>query len=547
MTNSIGEIENNDVLFIIGSNATEAHPIIGNKMKKAAKKGSKLIVIDPRKTELAEHATLWLPLNSGTDAALVNGLIHIIMENGWENKEYIKERCTGLEGVMEVVKNYPPSRVSEITGISEEVLYETAKLYATTEKAGIFYTLGITEHTTGTANVMNLANLAMITGHVGIESAGINPLRGQNNVQGACDMGALPNNFPGYKNIVDETAHAAFEKAWGVKLNNVNGLRIPEMLDNAHDGTVKGMYVMGEDPVLTDPDANHVKKALSNLDFLVVQDIFLTETAKFADVVLPATCYAEKEGTFTNTERRVQRVRKAVEAPGEARLDWQILCDVANRLGANFNYSSAFEIFEEIRNVIPSYAGITYDRIDKVGLQWPCPSTDHEGTKYLHKGQFVRGKGLMVPVEYEAPAELVCDEYPIILTTGRMLYHYNIMTRHSSKLDEIRPEELAEINPVDAEKMKLSEGDFIRVTSRRGSVATKITITDRVKPGMMFMTFHYWESPVNELTNSAFDPITKTAEYKVTAVKVEKISKMSDLPVHLRDNLLNEAAITTEN
>lgn len=522
MTNSIGEVEFNDVLFIIGSNATEAHPIIGNKMKRAARRGAKLIVVDPRRTELAEHATLWLQIIPGTDAALINGLINIIITKGWAARKFIEERCEGYDNMWGVVQKYPPERVSEITGIPVEQLYAAAELYANTEQAGIFYTLGITEHTTGTANVMNLANLAMVTGHLGLENAGVNPMRGQNNVQGACDMGALPNVFPGYKAISDPANVALFEKAWGAKLNTQMGLRIPEMLDMAHYGKLKAMYVMGEDPVLTDPDANHVRKAIDNLKFLVVQDLFMTETAKYADVFLPAACYAEKDGTFTNTERRVQRVRRAAAAPGECRPDWEIICDIARLMGYNMSYRNAEEIFEEIRSLTPSYAGITYERIDKVGLQWPCPTTDHPGTKFLHAGSFPRGKGLMQGIEYEAPAELTNDEYPVLLTTGRMLYHYNIMTRHSNNLDTLRPHELAEINPLDAAKLDLAEGDQIRVTSRRGSIVARVTITDKLKPGVVFMTFHYKESPVNELTNSAFDPISKTAEYKVSAVKIEK-------------------------
>ncbi|TCS87048.1 formate dehydrogenase major subunit [Keratinibaculum paraultunense] len=527
MTNSIGEVEGNEVLFVIGSNTTEAHPIIGNKMKKAVKNGAKLIVVDPRKTELASMADLWLPLNSGTDAALINGLMHIIVKENWHDKEFIEKRCKGFENLLETIEKYTPEVVYRITGIPEELLYETAKLYTSTKKAGIFYTLGITEHTTGTANVMNLANLAMLTGHLGIENAGINPLRGQNNVQGACDMGALPNIYPGYQDVASKESRKFFEKTWGVPLNPNYGLRIPEMLDEALKGNVKVMYIMGEDPVLTDADANHVKKALNSLDFLVVQDLFLTETAKFADVVFPAACYAEKDGTFTNTERRVQRVRKAVKAPGECREDWKILIEVAQRLGAKgFDYEDAEEIFEEIRITMPTYRGINYKRIDKVGLQWPCPTEDHPGTPFLHKEEFTHGKGLMIPVEYEEPAELVCDEYPILLSTGRMLYHYNVMTRYLKSLNDIRPYELAEINPIDAEKIGVKEEDFVRVTSRRGSITTRVTITEKVKPGMMFMTFHYKESPVNELTNSAYDPITKTAEYKISAVKVEKVTEI---------------------
>lgn len=534
MTNSISEVEGNEVLFVIGSNATEAHPIIGNKMKKAVQNGSKLIVIDPRRTELASLADLWLPLKSGTDAALINGLMHIIMKEGWEDKEFLENRCTGLENILEVIKDYTPEKVSEITEIPEDVLYETAKLYTSTKKAGIFYTLGITEHTTGTANVMNLANLAMMTGHLGIENSGINPIRGQNNVQGACDMGALPNTFPGYQSVFEEKNLKFFEEQWGVEMSTVTGLRIPEMIDAAYAGDLKAMYIMGEDPVLTDPDANHVKLSLENLDFLVVQDLFLSETAKLADVILPTSCYAEKDGTFTNTERRVQRVRKAVEAPGEAREDWKILCDVATRIGGKgFDYKNPEEVFEEIRVTTPSYRGITYDRIDKVGLSWPCPTEAHPGTKFLHKGTFPRGKGIMLPVEYEEPAELVSEEYPILLTTGRMLFHYGVMTVNSKNLNDISPYELAEINPIDAAKYGVEEEGFLRVTSRRGSILTRVTITDRVKPGMMFMTFHFKESPVNELTNAAYDPITKTAEYKISAVKIEKVDEAPELELEL--------------
>ena len=523
MTNSIAEIEYNDVLFVIGSNPTEAHPIIGNKMKRAAKRGAKIIVADPRRTELVEYAAYWLPLIPGTDAALVNGLLYIIITKGWADKEFIEERCTGFDNLWNVVQNYPPERVSEITGIKEELLYRVADLYANTKKAGIFYTLGITEHTTGTANVMNLANLAMSTGHLGLENSGVNPLRGQNNVQGACDLAALPNVLPGYQTLSDPEQVASFEKAWNVKLNTNRGLRIPEMFDEVLAGKLKAMYIMGEDPILSDPDTNHVRKAVQSLQFLVVQDLFMTETAKFADVFLPAACYAEKNGTFTNTERRIQRVRKAVQPPGECLDDWQIICKLSQRMGYDMSYDTPQEIFEEIRELTPSYRGITYERIEKDGLQWPFPTTEHPGTKYLHAGKFPCGKGRMIGVEYEPPAELTNDEYPILLTTGRMLYHYNISSRNSKNLDTLRPYELAEINPLDAAEIGVSEDDQIRVTSRRGSIVTRVTLTTRVSPGLMFMTFHYRESPVNELTNSAFDPVTKTAEYKVSAVKIEKV------------------------
>ncbi len=526
MTNSIGEIEGNDVLFVIGSNTTEAHPIIGNKMKRAARNGKKLIVIDPRRTEIADYASHFLQLNSGTDVIFVNGLINIIIENDWQATDYIKERCEGYAAMAENVKKYTIDYVSKMTGISEDMLKEVAKLYATTEKAGIYYTLGITEHTHGTDNVMSLGNLAMVTGHVGIENAGVNPIRGQNNVQGACDMGALPNSYPGYKNVFDSDANEFFKNAWGVeKLDDKIGLKIPEMFEAAVEGRLKAMYIMGEDPVLSDPDANHVKKAFKSLDFIVVQDLFMTETAKLADVFLPATCYAEKDGTFTNTERRVQRVRKAVDAPGECRLDWEIVQDIANRISDyKFNYKSAEEIWNEIRTVAPGFAGISYDRLDKGGLQWPCPTTSHPGTMVLHKGRFARGLGNLQVIEYRPSAEVPDKEYPMLLNTGRMLFHYNVSTRFSKRLEALRPYELAEINPYDASRLELKEEDEIRVTSRRGSIYTKVTITDRVMPGTLFMTFHYMESPVNELTNSESDPITKTGEYKVAGIRVEKVA-----------------------
>ena len=529
MTNSVNEVFKTDLMFVIGSNTTEAHPIIGNKMQQAHRKGKKLIVVDPRKTELAREADLHISLKSGTDAALINGIMHIIIEEELYAKEYVESKVERFEEVKELVSKYNPELVSKITTVPVDQIYEAARMYANAERAGIFYTLGITEHTTGTSNVMNLSNLALLCGNIGIEGAGINPLRGQNNVQGACDMAALPNYFPGYHKVLEEENVKKFEEHWNCTLNRKMGLRIPEMLDGAAEGSVKAMYIMGEDPVLSDPDANHVKHALNNLDFLVVQDINLTETAKLADVILPATCYAEKDGTFTASERRVQRVRKAVEAPGQARIDWTILAEVSKRLGGHgFDWKCAEDIFNEIRKCIPNYSGISYEKIDRLnGVQWPCTSEDHEGSKYLHKGKFARGeRALMVPVEYEGPKELENDEYPIILSTGRALYHYNVMTRYSNALDGILPHELVEICAEDAAKYGLEDGDFMRVTSRRGSVVGRAKITERVKPGLIYMTFHFSETPVNQLTSAHYDPITKTAEYKVTAVNIKKVNKL---------------------
>jgi formate dehydrogenase alpha subunit len=522
MTNSLSEVENYDLLFVIGSNTTEAHPVIGGKMKRAVRRGANLIVVDPRHIELVDYAKLWLRLRPGTDAALVNGMIYLIITERWADWEFIAKRTEGYDDLWDVVQNYTPEVVSEITGVPVQQIRAAADLYAHTARAGIFYTLGITEHTTGTANVINLANLAMVTGHVGVPHAGVNPLRGQNNVQGACDLAALPNVFSDYRSVANPEVAATFEEAWNTSLSREVGLRTPEMFDAMLAGELKALYVMGEDPILTDADANHVRRAIANLDFLVVQDIFLNVTAQYADVVLPAACYAEKDGTFTNTERRVQRVRKAVDPPGQARPDAEIIADLSTRMGYTMDYESPAHIFEEIRRLTPTYAGMTYDRVDACGLQWPCPDIDHPGTPYLHEETFPRGRGRLMGVEYEAPAELVNDEYPLLLTTGRMLYQYNISTRQSPILDGLAPHERTEINPDDAGKLGIEDGAQMRVSSRRGSVMTRARITERVPPGILFMTFHYHETAANELTNSAFDPLSKTAEYKVCAVRVER-------------------------
>jgi formate dehydrogenase alpha subunit len=522
MTNSISEIEHYDLLFVIGSNPPEAHPVIGGKMKRAARRGAKIIVADPRHTELVDYSEIWLRLRPGTDAALVNAMINVIISEGWANWEFIAKRTEGYDDLWKVVKKYTPELASEITGVPAEQIRAAAELYAHTPKAGIFYTLGITEHTTGTANVINLANLALVTGHVGVPHAGVNPLRGQNNVQGACDLAALPNVYSGYRSVTNPEFAALFETAWKTNLNRDVGLRSPEMFEAILAGEMKAMYIMGEDPVLTDADANHVRKAIGALDFLVIQDIFLNETARYADVVLPAACYAEKDGTFTNTERRVQRVRKAVEPPGQARPDWEIITDLSARMGYPMGFQSADDIFEEIRTLTPSYGGMTYQRVDSCGLQWPCPDESHPGTAFLHEDVFPRGRGKLQGVEHVEPAELTTDDYPLLLTTGRMLYQYNVSTRQSMILDYLAPHERTEINPVDARALGIEDGATMRVSSRRGSVVTHAKVTERVPPGTLFMTFHFWETAANELTNSAFDPLAKTAEYKVCAVRVAR-------------------------
>ncbi len=522
MTNSISEIAQAELLFLIGTNTTEAHPVIGYKMRQAARKGAKLTVVDPRRIELAEEADYWLRIRPGTDIPFLNGLMNIIIAENLYDRVFVEERTENFAALKETVEKYTPGYVSGLTGIPVEDLYAVARLYAGTDKAMIFYTLGITEHVCGTNNVMSIANLAMLTGHMGRPGTGVNPIRGQNNVQGACDMGALPNVFSGYQRVIDPVAREKFEQAWGVSLPGEIGLMIPEMFDRANAGEVKAMYILGENPVLTDPNSNHIRSGLEKLEFLVVHELFLTETAEYADVILPAASFAETDGTFTNTERRVQRVRKAVE-PLPGKTNWQVIMALGEKMGYPMSYGSAEEIFKEMASLTPSYGGISYARIDEKGLQWPCPTADHPGTPYLHANSFVRGRGLFQSIEHIPPAEMPDQEYPFLLSTGRILYHYNVTTPYSAAIKSMWPEEYAEVNPEDAARLGFVTGDTARVTSRRGEVTAKVRVTDRVPPGMIWMSFHYGESPTNVLTSAALDPVTKTGEYKVCAIKIEKI------------------------
>jgi len=524
MTNSIEEIEFTDAILAIGTNTTENHPVIGSCVKRAVRRhGAKLIVIDPRKIGLVNYADIWLRPRPGTNVAVLNGLMNVIIDEGLYAKEYVANRTEGFEAMKETVAKYTPDYVEEITGIPADDLRTAAHIYAEANRASILYAMGITQHSHGTDNVKSCASLSMLCGNVGVEGGGVNPLRGQNNVQGACDMGALPNVFPAYQQVASDDARAKFEKAWGVSLPAKPGLTIMEIMDAAHDGDIKGLYIMGENPMISDPDLTHVEASLRNLDILIVQDIFLNETGRLADVVLPSACFAEKDGTFSNTERRVQRIRKAVDAPGEAKADWEIISELATKMGYTMDYSSAKEIMDEINGLTPSYAGITYERIEEEGLQWPCPSTEHPGTRYLHKDKFSRGLGLFTAIDYRPSEELPDEKYPFILTTGRVLYHFHTatMTRRSEGLVEKYPESLAEVNPNDAEKLGIKDRDFITVTSRRGSLQVKASVIDTPPEGTIFMNFHFSEAAVNLLTNPALDPVGKIPEYKVCAVKIE--------------------------
>lgn len=525
MTNSIAEILDTDAMFVIGSNTTENHPVIGARMKQALNKGAKLIVADPRRIELAEYADVFLQLKPGTNIALLNGMMHVIYEKGLYDKKYIDERSENFEELIEVIKEYTPERAAEICGVDAEDIIKAATIYGEANKAGIFYTMGITQHTTGTNAVMSVSNLAMMCGNVGKESAGVNPLRGQNNVQGACDMGGLPSDLPGYQKVFRPEVIEKFETAWGAKLSDEVGLTLSEIMDEAADGDIRFMYIMGENPMVSDPDINHVTHALESVDFLIVQDIFMTETAELADIVLPASSFAEKDGTFSNTERRVQRVRKAIEPIGDSKPDWEILMDIMNYLGYDKKYFNPSEIMDEIAQVTPSYGGISYKRLEKGGIQWPCTSADDLGTKYLHKEAISRGKGLFMPAEHVDSAEMPDRDYPYVFTTGRILYHYHTrtMTGRVEGLNKLAPSSYVEINEITARKLGIADGDTVRLASRRGEIETTARITEIIDEGVLFMPFHFAEGAANYLTNTARDPIAKIPELKVAAVKIEKV------------------------
>jgi formate dehydrogenase alpha subunit len=527
MTNSIPDLEQADCLLVVGSNTTEQHPIIGSRLLRAhERRGSKLIVADPRRIQMTLFADLWLRQRPGSDVAWLNGLMNLIIQEGLADEEFIANRTEGFEEVKEIVSRYTPEVVERISGIPPEELRKAAQMYGQAESAAIVYAMGITQHTSGVDHVKACANLAMITGNLGRPGTGVNPLRGQNNVQGACDVGALSNVYPGYQAVTSPEVKQKFEQAWGVQgLPDEVGLTVTEMIDAADSGEVKALYVMGENPVLSDPDSNHVVKALKGLDLLVVQDIFLTETAQLAHVVLPGCSYAEKDGTFTGTDRRVQLVRQAIPPLGDSRADWSIVCELAQRMGADgFDFDSPEQILEEIASVTPIYGGVSNTRLEELGfLQWPCRSAEDAGTAYLHEGKFSRGLGKMHPVEYQDPAELPDEEYPYVLTTGRNIFqfHTGTMTRRSTKLEGESPEGYVELNPEDAAELGVADGQQVKVASRRGEIETRARVTDRVPRGLVFAPFHYAEAAANVLTNPAIDPTAKIPEYKVCAVRLE--------------------------
>jgi formate dehydrogenase alpha subunit len=527
MTNSIAEFEDSGCIFIIGSNTTACHPLIARRIFRAKAKGAKLIIADPRNIQLGRFADLAVNHRLGSDVALLNGMMHLMVKNGWQAQDYIDDRTEGFEDLKASLKKYTPKKVQEITGVSPADLEKMSELYATNSPAAILYTMGITQHTTGVDNVKAVCNLAMLGGNVGVAGGGVNPLRGQNNVQGACDMGGLPHVFPGYQLISNPDLNAKFSQAWGKQqLPDRPGLTILEMVNAVLDGRLKALFVIGENPKLSDPDWQHLHHALKELEFLVVQDLFLSETAQVADVVLAAASTAEKDGTFSNTERRCMRVFKAIEPIGDTLPDWEILCRLSTAMGYPLSYNHPEEIFQEIAALTPSYAGMTYKRLGIDGLQWPCPTADHPGTPYLHKDKFTRGKGQFHAIDYKDPAEMPDEAYPYFLTTGRMFAHYHTgtMTRISPALDREQRTGYVEINPVDADKMEVHNGDVLIITSPRGKVEAPAKITPAVEPGNLFLPIHFGENPTNVLTNAeAFDPLAKIPEFKVGKARLEKL------------------------
>jgi formate dehydrogenase alpha subunit len=528
MTNSIDEIKQAKCILAIGTNTTDAHPVIGMDVKNSTKNGTKLIVANPREIELVQYAALWLQHNPGSDVALLMGMMRVIVDENLYDKDFIEARCENFDAFKDSLKEFDLERVEKITGVPKDKIVEAARIYATDKPSTILYAMGITQHTHGTDNVIATANLAMLTGNVGKPSTGVNPLRGQNNVQGACDLGALPNVFTGYQAVVNEDIRKKFEDAWGTYLPREIGLTLTEMFEAAYKKEIKAIYLIGENPILSDPDARHVKESLETLDFFVVQDIFMSETAQLADVVLPSASFAESDGTFTNTDRRVQRVRKAVEPIGKSKPDWEITCQLAQKMGTKgFDFQDPSQIMDEMSMLTPSYGGISFKRLENGGIQWPCPDNKHPGTPILHTEKFTRGKGKFIPLEYRPPAELPDDDYPLLLTTERSRYHFHTgtMTRKVSGLDTLVSEGMVEINPKDASALGISDGEMVKVISRRGDVLAKAKVTEVSPVKVVTMNFHFAESPTNQLTNPALDPVAKIPEFKVCAVKLEKVQK----------------------
>jgi formate dehydrogenase alpha subunit len=533
MSNSIAEMKDLDVFIVTGSNTSETHPVISTFLREAVVKGgAKLIVADPRQTEMANFATHWLRQKPGTDVALFQAMAQVIIEEKLYDADFIDKRVDGFDAFAAEIRDCTPEWAETVTGVPAQAIRESARLYANANVAAIYWGMGISQSVHGTDNALSLANLALLTGNLGKAGGGLNPLRGQNNVQGCSDSGGLPNVFPGYQSVTDSEIKAKFERDWDVVLNPESGLTTMEMVDAAEKGVIRGYYVMGENPMMSEPDLRHARHVMEQLDFVLLQDIFMNETAEYADIILPASSFAEKDGTFTNSDRRVQLIREAVPAPGEARDDWAIIADLAKRVeeklgretSAGFDFENPAAIWDEMARLTPDFQGITHERIAREdGVHWPCPTPDHPGTPYLFIEAFPSGKGKLTPLNYRPSQELPDDEYPFLLSTGRVLYHWHggTMTRRS-KLDDIYPEPTVEIHPQDSQPLDIHAGDWIKVRSRRGEIKVKALITERSRPGMVFIPMHFAEAAANELTLDARDPKAKIPDYKVGAVVLEK-------------------------
>ncbi|NYT02506.1 MAG: formate dehydrogenase subunit alpha [Methanosarcinales archaeon] len=522
MTNSIESLGQADVILVTGSNTTEQHPLVASYILEAQARGGTLMVLDPRRTQLAGLADIYVPTLPGSDVAWINAILNVIIAEGLVDREFVDARTEGFEQVREVVSRYTPEAVQEICGIPAQRLREIARIYAEAERSAIVYAMGITQHVTGTDNVQALANLALATGNLGRPGTGICPLRGHQNVQGACDMGALPDFYCGYQRVL--LAREKFEKAWGLSLPEKPGLTAVELMAAAREGRIRGMVISGENPMVSYPDRERIKEALEALEFLVATDIFPTETTALADVVLPVASFAEKDGTFTSTERRVQRVRKATDPPGEALTEWQVTAELLSRFGIETCYQSASEVMEEIAALAPQYGGISYDRLGIEGLHWPCPDVNHPGTPILHGQAFSIGRGRFRAVDYRPPHEAPDQEYPFLLSTGRSLYHFHTgtMTRRVPLLDREVPGPSVEINPADARNLGIREANRVTLESRRGRVSARAHLTEGIPPGMLFMAFHFQEAPANQLTASALDPLSKMPGLKISAVRIRR-------------------------
>jgi formate dehydrogenase major subunit len=526
MTNSIQEIRDAKVIFAIGTNTTEAHPVISYYMKQAVKNGAILIVNDPRRIDLCNWAHIHVQHKVGTDVAYLNGLMNIILKNGWHDENFISKCCANWDEMKATIDNYPVEKASDICGVPVETMEKVAKILGTQKPASLCYTLGITEHTSGTDNVKSCANLQMLLGNMGKPAAGVNPLRGQNNVQGACDMGALPNVYHNYQKVTDPVIQAKFEKAWKrEELSGELGMMMPTMFNSMLDGKIKAFFCYGENVVMSEPNMGHTTKCLEAVDFMMVADIFHNQTTPYADVIFPCTSWAEEEGTYTNSERRIQRVRPFLKPQENYREFWWIVNELAKRLDYDMGFTTSNSVWEELRELGTSYHGITWERCDDIGLQWPCPDVDHPGTKFLHaEGEFVCGLGKFAPAEWRPQAELPDKEYPLVLSTGRRLWHYHTtQTRNSEGVDDVFGEEYIELSPADAGELGIENGDYAKVSSRRGTInKVRVWVTDRSPRGVCWMSFHFHEACGNVLTIDAFDPVTETAEYKACAIKVEK-------------------------